>query len=73
MRGYASSLRNVVTSTGARPSMSGPVRFQIPSPGSGVAKTGLIRGGQAFGLAEPTPRAGSAFSCGPPFFGAFHV
>jgi hypothetical protein len=74
MRGYASSPRKVVTRTGARPSTTGPVRVQVPSPGNGSVNTGLIGRGQAARLfvgraAKPTP--GKAFSCGPPFFGAF--
>ena len=36
-----------MTRTGARPFSSGPVCFQIPSPGNGWANTGLIRGGHA--------------------------
>ena len=59
---------------------------QTPSPGSGCAKTGLIRGGHAV-RARVGVRAGCAgvvaggrrrppaalFSCGPPFFGAFQL
>ena len=56
MRGYSGSLRNVVTRTGARPSTSGPVRFQIPSPGSGSANGDAIGGGQAAARASDFAR-----------------
>src|SRR5437763_9265235 len=52
MSGLARSGRNLVTSTGGLPLTDGPVGFQIPSPGSGCGKTGLIGGGKTAAFAR---------------------